>query len=169
MELEKLLIEESKRDYKCFEILKNLLKNPTFSEIIKEGIIEGKISGFDINLWTKIENQNIRRINSFDDVFKEGLNIGYCTVAAKQLSYSLDTCFICGGELPILKNTPNCENGEHTWILYNNDVIDTTLMLFIDKEYATKLGYIEENRYNPNQDPIYSATKEFTNDNNLKK
>lgn len=41
-------------------------------------------------------------------------------------------------------------------------------MLIIDKDYAEKIGYIEENRYNPNNDYIYLATKEFTNDPDIK-
>ena len=39
----------------------------------------------------------------------------------------------------------------------------------IDSDYASKIGYIEQNRYNPNTDPIYLAAKEFTLDQNLKK
>ena len=85
------------------------------------------------------------------------------------MSYSLDTCEICGGILPILKGTTNCPEGNHTWIEYQNAIIDTTLMLVIDKEYSKQLGYIEENRYNPNNDRIYSATKEFTNDTTIKR
>ncbi len=107
-------------------------------------------------------------INSFEDVFIDGANIGYCTVASKQLSYSLDKCYICGGILPILKGTKNSIDGSHTWITHNNEIIDTTLMLIINKEYERKLGYIEQNKYDPNFDPIYLATKEFTNDDNLK-
>ena len=54
-------------------------------------------------------------------------------------------------------------------VTYKNFIIDTTLMLLIDKEYALKLGYNEENRYNPNEDEVYKSTKEFTNDKSLKK
>ena len=113
--------------------------------------------------------QNIRGINSFEDVFIDGANLGYCTVAAKQLSYSLNTCYICGGVLPILAGTNNCPDGSHTWISADSKVIDTTLMLIIDENYSKSIGYIEENRYNPNVDPIYLATKEWTNDKGIKK
>ena len=112
--------------------------------------------------------QNIRKINSFEDVFIDGANIGYCTVAAKQLSYSLDDCYICGGTLPLLKNTKNCKDGSHTWILYNDEVIDTTLMLIISYDYIETIGYKEENWYNPNLDPIYLESKTFTRDISIK-
>lgn len=168
MEILNLLILEDKKDYKCFSELKRLLKeNEEFKQVIVSGVEQGKIKGFDLELWNKIRRQNIRIINNFDDVFFNGSNIGYCTVASKQLSYSLDECYLCGGILPVLSGTANCEDGSHTWILYNNEIIDTTLMLIIDEDYADKLGYVEENRYDPNVDPIYIAAKQFTNDSTL--
>lgn len=160
------------KDFKCYDTLKKLLlKNENFREVIKKGINENKIWGFDKELWEKLSKQNLRspKVKSFIDVFKDGYNQGYCTVCAKQVSYSLDTCYLCGGILPILKGTTNCPEGSHTWIEYKDAIIDTTLMLVIDKEYKQKLGYIEETRYNPNIDPIYNATKEFTNDESLKR
>ena len=164
------LIEEDKFDYKCFDELKRLLnENEYFKNIVIEGYQNGKIFGFPNELWDKIRSQNIRRINSFEDVFKDGANIGYCTVASKQLSYSFSSCFICGGILPLLKGTKNCLDGSHTWIQYEDYIIDTTLMLIMHINYAKKIGYIEENKYNPNNDPIYLSTKEFTNDESLKK
>ncbi len=160
------------KDFKCYDTLKALLeKDEKFKETITKGIKENKIWGFDEELWSKIDNQNMRspQVNSFTDVFRDGFNQGYCTVCAKQVSYSLNTCNLCGGVLPILKGTTNCPEGAHTWIEYENTVIDTTLMLIIDKEYSKELGYIEENRYNPNEDPIYSRAKDFTNDMTIKR
>lgn len=169
VELANLLISKEKMNYKCFDELKRLLKtDDKFRETIKMGYIHGKVYGFDNELWQKISEQNVRRINSFEDVFKDGANIGYCTVSSKQLSYSFEQCDICGGTLPILKGTRNCEDGRHTWIQCENEIIDTSLMLIIDKSYAERIGYIEENRYDPNIDPIYLATKKFTNDKSFK-
>ena len=42
-------------------------------------------------------------------------------------------------------------------------------MLDINLEYKDILGYIEENRYNPNIDPTYCDAKEFANDSSLRK
>jgi len=164
------LITGDKYSYKCFDILKELVNtNSKFRDVLLDGSTNGKITGFYEELWNKIHSQNIRGISNFEDVFKDGANIGYCTVAAKQLSYSLDSCFICGGVLKVLENTPNCKDGSHTWILYDDKIIDTSLMLVIDKEYIEQLGYKEENRYDPNIDPIYQAAKSFTLDDNLRK
>ena len=165
-----LFIDEDKKDYKCYSELTRLLdENQDFKEVVISGLIKGKIRGFDEKLWHEIRSQNIRRIHSFEDVFIDGANIGYCTVAAKQLSYSLDDCYICVGSLPLLKNTKNCKDGSHTWILYNNEVIDTTLMLIISHNYIEKIGYLEENRYNPNLNPIYLEAKSFTRDTSTKR
>lgn len=163
---------EETKDYHCYDTLKKLLlENENFRATIIKGIQEHKIIGFGQELWAKLKNQNLRspNVNSFIDVFAEGYNQGYCTVCAKQVSYSLDTCYLCGGVLPLIKGTINCPDGNHTWIEYQDKIIDTTLMLIIDSSYKNELGYIEENRYNPNYDQIYSATKEFTNDTTLKK
>ncbi len=170
MDLEKELISDERFQYKCFDELKRLIhEDKNFYQTLLNGIKAEKVLGFPEDLWEKINKQNIRGIDNFETVFKEGANIGYCTVAAKQLSYSFSNCYLCGGVLPILKGTRNCPDGSHTWILVNNKIIDTTLMLIISEDYANKLGYIEENRYDPSIDPIYNASKEFTNDSNLKR
>ncbi|MBQ8892051.1 MAG: hypothetical protein IJ068_04220 [Bacilli bacterium] len=164
------LISSERSNYKCFDLLKKLfIENTEFRNIIIEGTMNHKIFGFTDELWTKIHDQNIRGIDNFESVFRDGANIGYCTVAARQLSYSIDNPYICGGTVKYLINTPNSIDGSHTWILNDNYIIDTTFMLIIDKEYANKLGYIEENRYNPNIDPIYNAAKDFTLDTALKR
>lgn len=168
MNLEKILIDKEKYNYRCFDTLKEKLQQESFRKIIEQGVKEGKIKGFTEDIWKKIEEQNIRGIDSFEDVFRNGANIGYCTVASKQLSYSFNNIYLCGGTLPILEGTTNSPDGRHTWILDKNNIIDTSLMLIIDKSYQEKIGYIEENRYNPMIDPIYCATKEFTLDKNLK-
>ena len=171
-EIMNYICTEETINYKCYDTLKKiLLENDAFRLKVIKGISEKKIKGFDKELWQKLENQNLRspNVKSFVDVFRDGYNQGYCTVCSKQVSYSLDTCYLCGGVLPILKGTSNCPDGSHTWIEYQGQIIDTTLMLVIDREYKELLGYIEENRYNPNHDPIYSSTKEFTNDGTIKK
>ncbi len=169
MDIIRKLIDDDKLTYKCYDELKRLLiSDEKFRKIIEEGYAQNMIRGFSGELWEKIRSQNIRVINNFVDVFIDGANIGYCTVAAKQLSYSLDRCYLCGGILPILKNSKNCLDGSHTWILCEGKIIDTTLMLIIDYQYSSKVGYIEENRYDPNLDPVYTAAKEFTRDPNLR-
>ena len=168
MKIEQELIKYGTESYKCYDILRGKLLDENFCNKIKKGIESNKVFGFTDELWKMIENQNLRAPFSFIDVFKDGANKKYCTVAAKQLSYSFDTCYICGGILPILAGTDNCKDGSHTWIDKDGYVIDTSLMLIIEENFAKELGYVEENRYNPNLDSIYRAAKEFTNDNSLK-
>ena len=170
MDAIKILIDEDKKDYKCYDILKSLLNsNLKFKNLVEKGIEEGKLSGFNDQLWNMIRAQNIRGINSFEDVFIDGANLGCCTSASKQLSYSFSKCYICGGVLPILAGTKNCPDGSHTWISINSKVIDTSLMLIIDESYSKNFGYIEENRYDPNRNPYYLAAKEWTNDEEIRK
>lgn len=169
MEIAKELILKDKFEYKCYDELKRLLNsNNDFRELVIDGLVNGQVAGFDEKLWEKIHAQNIRVINNFEDVFRDGANIGYCTVASKQLSYSLDNPFLCGGVLPIIAGTKNSPDGRHTWIFANGKVIDTTLMLVMSLEFAEKLGYVEENRYDPAIDPVYLAAREFTRDMSLK-
>lgn len=163
-------LANDKSEYKCYDLLKQLLKdNEEFRNIIIEGINENKITGFTEEIWNKINKQNIIGGHNFQDYFQNGFNIGNCTKTSIQLSYSLDYPYICGGTLNILKGTLNSSDGKHTWIIDNNKIIDTSLMLIIDKDYYLKLGYKEENRRNPNTDPRYNSIKDFTNDESLKK
>ena len=163
-------LTNGKSDYKGYDILKKLLdENEEFKKVIEKGIKENKITGFTDELWNKISNQNIRGIDNFNLVFQNGLNLGNCTATAIQLSYSLDYPYICGGTLNILQKTQNSPDGRHTWLIDGRKVIDTTLMLIIDKDYYLSLGYQEENRRNPNLEPRYNAIKDFTNDESLKR
>lgn len=170
MDLEKILISSEQASYKCFDVLKRLIKeDEKFYEVLKTGIEINKVSGFSNDLWEKIKSQNMRDIDSFTTIFKEGINIGGCTKVSEQLSYSFPYCYLCGGILGILKGTRNCPDGRHSWILVDNKIIDTTLMLIIDEDYAKNFGYIETNRYDPSINAFYNMTKEFTNDSNLRK
>ena len=161
MDVLNFLIDDDKKDYKCFDTLRELTqKNEVFRDRLTDGYFSAKVEGFSADIWEKISKQNIRRINNFTDIFVDGANIGYCTVASKQLSYSFDNCYICGGVVPFLAGTKNCDDGSHTWLVDNGKVYDTTLMLVIDEKFAKEsLGYNEENRYNPNTDKFYSAAK----------
>ena len=162
MDMMDLLATKETKYYKCYFYLKQLIKeNEEFRNILSEGLKEGKVSGFDDSMWLEIKLQNPRSSLTFEDAFKLGYNLGNCTGCAIQYSYSLDYPYICGGELPLLKGTQNSPDGRHTWIESNGKIIDTTLMLVMDKDFAMKFGYKEENRRNPNLEPRYIAAKDF--------
>ncbi len=166
-----------RRHYKCYEFLQKLLNsNKKFSSIIEEGIKEGKIRGFDESMWDKMENMNYRAPISFPEVFAQGFNVGNCTHCAYNYSYLIDNPAICGGTLPILTGTNNSADGRHTWVEIGSGketyLIDTTLMMVISKDYASKIGYIEEEKVYPDLDPRYKryqSAKEFANDPSIKR
>lgn len=163
------LIDEKYCNYKCYDLLKELMAvNKDFAKKVEQGYLLQKVRGFDEEIFEKIRNQNIRKIKSFEEVFVHGYNENYCTVCARQLSFSFNSCYLCGGVLEVLKNFRDGKDGSHTWMLHNGYIYDTTLMLIIEEEYSKKLGYIEENRYNPNMDPIYNAAKDFATDSDLR-
>lgn len=162
-----ILINKDRKNYLCFEILRELYnENPEFKKQIDDGVKEGKISGFSEELWITIDNQNIRGLKSFEDLFKDGYNIGGQTVVSRQLSYSFPKCTLCSGKLPVI--TENSETPEHAWITSDGLVYDTTLMLVIDREYSSKLGYQFEIEYDPSEDPMYTTIQEFTNSGEIK-
>ena len=104
-------------------------------------------------------------------MFSLGYNIGNCVGTSRQLSYSYCNVDIVSGIFPLLKGTLNAEKeGGHCWLETTTNIIDTSLMLVIDKSLKNKLGYIEEQRLTAFQlanSPNYQARKEFVNDKNL--
>ncbi len=169
-EILKYLIDEDLIQYKCFDILKQkLIEDSSFREKIIFGIKEGMIARFPRELFDKVCDQNIRAPFKPVQIFIDGANIGNCTLIAKMVSYSLNSCDICGGTVGILEGTKNSPDGRHTWISYKGTVIDTSLMIQINEHYIKELGYIEKNRYNPCQNPLYNAAKEYANDKSIKR
>lgn len=104
-------------------------------------------------------------------MFLLGYNTGNCVGASRQLSYSYDNVDIVSGILPILKGTLNAEEeGGHCWLETSDKIIDTSLMLVIDKSLKNSIGYIEEQRLTSSQlasSTYYQARKDFVNDRNL--
>ena len=163
---------------KAFDLFWNLYNNnPNFKNIIDEGFKRKQIRFFNEEELDKIRKQNFihptnPNIKEFEDIFVIGENIGNCVGVSRQLSYSYNDADLVSGILPLLKGTLNAEKlGGHAWIETKDSIIDTSLMLIIDKSLKEKFGYIEENRITAmrlKQDRNYQARKEFVNDQNLK-
>ena len=157
-----------------FEIYNN---NPKFKKIIDEGLENKTIRFFDREEWDKVVSQNfsspIEEMKTFMDLFVLGYNIGNCVGTSRQLSYSYDDVDIVSGILPLLKGTLNAEKeGGHCWLETRYKIIDTTLMLIIDKKLKQEIGYIEEQRitaYDLRMDRNYQNRKDWVNDKNLKR
>jgi len=161
---------------KAFELFWKIYhENSDFNKIITENLLNGKIRFLNDNEWNKIDNQNfvppIQEAKEFRDMFLLGYNIGDCVGVSRQLSYSYDNVDIVSGILPILKGTLNAEKeGGHCWLETRDSIIDTSLMLVIDKSLKTDLGYIEEQRLTSFQlgsSRFYRARKEVVNDKSL--
>ncbi len=151
-------------------------KDSDFQKKIDENLANGKIRFFNDDEWDKIKNQNFvspsNEMKEFIDMFLLGYNGGNCVGASRQLSYSYRNVDIVSGILPVLKGTLNAEKeGGHCWLETPKTIIDTSLMLVIDKSLKSDLGYIEEQRltsYELATSPTYQARKEFVNDRNLR-
>ena len=173
MDIEQLLIPSDKKDYKCFNLLRNQLKNNIIT-ILK--LDPSMIKPFDDKLWDLIKSQNyippISELTTFEDVFIQGYNEGNCAYMTRQLSYSLIDVSRIYGLLPILKNTLNSKNGHHWWLEINNKIIDTSLMLLIDKSVKNILGYQDIERFTYEQlckSISYQTRKDFTLDKSIKR
>ena len=163
---------------KAYELFWNLYNNnPNFKKIINDNMKNKKIRFFNDEEWNKISNQNFAipnsTISSFLDYFIHGYNIGDCVGTSYQLSYSYDNIDIVSGILPILKGTLNAKlEGGHRWLETKTSIIDTSLMLVIDKSLKSKFGYLEEERLTYKQLLTfhnYQIRKEFINDQKIKK
>lgn len=165
------------QEFKGLDLYKKLKdKYPEYFSQIDEYIKEGKIRFFDEREWDLVDSQNFMsphvNFDSFYDMFAVGYNEGNCVGMVRQMSYSYNDVDIVSGRLPILQGTRNAEvEGGHAWLENENQIIDTSLLLVIDKELKSALGYIEEQRvtqFHLSLSSIYQARKEFVNDKNLR-
>lgn len=165
-------------DIKAYDLFWDLYKkNDSFRSVVDSGMSSNMIWFFDDDLWNKIKSQNFisydDRMKEFVDMFLLGYNIGNCVGASRQLSYSFNDVDIVSGVLPIIKGTLNAEKeGGHCWLENDYFIIDTSLMLVIDKSLRDDFGYIEENRITKEslrRSQVYQARKDFVNDNELRR
>ncbi|MGM9881323.1 MAG: hypothetical protein ACI31S_00565 [Bacilli bacterium] len=163
---------------KAYDLFWSLYNNnDSFKKLIDVNLNNGNVRFFDDTEWNKIYSQNfmsiIPEMKEFIDMFLLGYNIGNCVGATRQLSYSYNDVDIVSGILPILKGSLNAtKEGGHCWLETSNEIIDTSLMLVINKSLKEKFGYIEEQRvtsYQLSAMPYYQERKKFVNDTSLKK
>lgn len=163
---------------KAFDLFWQLYNSDMeFQNKVLEGMKQGKIRFFSEIEWEKIRSQNylsrIPGVNEIIDLFIQGYNIGNCANMAMELSYSYNDVDIVSGILPILKGTKNAEEvGGHVWLENDDAIIDTSLMLVIDKNLKDVMGYIEEQRITKSAlrtNRRYQSRKSFVNDTSLRK
>lgn len=166
--LEEIFINDNYKNYKCYDILKELLKNKKFRKILVTGIINDEVRPFNNNIWETIYKMNYRGCSNLEEAFMLGLNLGNCTNFSKEMGYIFKGSEICGGAVPLLVGTENCPNGNHTWMEYGGLIYDTSLMIIMTRKFAQKLGYQEENRYPISETVGYEAKEKYANDRILK-
>lgn len=166
--LEEIFINNNCTDYRCFDILRKLLKIDQFRKLIVVGIVNNEVRPFNDNIWETFSQMNFRGCSNLEEAFKLGLNLGNCTNFSKEIGYAFKGCDICGGGVPLLVGTENCPNGNHTWMEYGGLIYDTSLMIIMTREFSRKLGYVEENRYPISETVGYEAKEEYANDRTFK-
>lgn len=158
---------------KAFDLFWDLYNsNDGFKELVSYGFDNNLIRFFGNEEFNKISSQNFisydDRIKEFIDMFVLGFNIGNCVGASRQLSYSYNDVDIVSGVLPLIKGTRNAEQlGGHCWLENDKFIIDTSLMLVIDKSLKDRFGYIEEQRVTKGdlrRSQSYQSRKDFVND-----
>lgn len=162
----------------AFDLFWNLYhNNDDFKKLVSYGFDNNLIRFFGDEEFNKINSQNFisydDRMKEFIDMFTLGFNIGNCVGASRQLSYSYNDVDIVSGILPLIKGTRNAEKfGGHCWLENDKYIIDTSLMLVIDKSLKDRFGYIEEQRITKSElrkSQSYQSRKDFVNDINLNK
>ncbi|MBO5477405.1 MAG: hypothetical protein J6A15_06630 [Clostridia bacterium] len=87
------------------------------------------------------------------EIFKNGYNIGNCLLTAHYVATILQDSSICTGKVEILKGTKNSEHGDHVWIETEDYIIDTTLMITINKSDVYAKFYKKDYTIVPNFSP----------------
>lgn len=77
--LEEIFINSNNKNYKCYDILKNLLKNKDFRKTLVIGIINDEVRPFNDNIWETFSKINYRGCSDLEEAFMLGLNLGNCT------------------------------------------------------------------------------------------
>lgn len=163
---------------KAFDLFWNFYNNnEEFRNLIDKYMKAGRIRFFGEPELKKITSQNFLspddRMKEFIDMFTLGFNIGNCGGASRQLSFSYHDVSIVSGILPLLKGTLNAEKeGGHIWLEDRDTIVDTSLMLVIDRRLKNEFGYIEEQRITPDMLASwrsYQVAKDFATDPLIKK
>lgn len=111
--------------------------------------------------WSKEFEKKIFNIDFIDgnkkinlkEIFKNGYNIGNCLLTAHYISTALPDSSICTGKVAILKGTKNSDQGDHVWIETEDYIIDTTLMITINKSDIYAKFYQKDYTIVPNFSP----------------
>lgn len=166
--------EESLKGYNLVNALNS--KNKRFNQILKIGITAGKVNYFGKEEWNLIKSikcpDKSDYLESFYEVFQNGLNIRNSGRTILDFSYLFDDFDIITGDNCYLSNTYGYKIHEHTWLELDNKIYDTTLLLVIDISLKDLFGYVSINNYSSAElqtSKIYQVNKRFARGRLLKK
>ena len=74
--LEDIFINNNCENYKCYDILRALLKNKLFKKMIVTAICNDEVRPFNDNIWETFAQMNFRGCESLEEAFMLGLNLG---------------------------------------------------------------------------------------------
>ena len=93
---------------------------------------------------TPLDKKLEENANTLEDIYHMGFNIGNCGLTSRYIARRFDEAELYYGTATLLIGTKNSEDGDHSWTVINNFVIDSTLMLCIPINEAEQLGYAPE-------------------------
>lgn len=140
-------------EFRGYDLLNYLLmKDNEFKEVVSSGLRTGFIRKFNDDEWERVLRVSyvpeVRCINSFFEMFKEGLNIGNALGTTKYLGHEYSDVDVVRGSLPVLDDVIVSTNSmDHWWLETDDSIIDPSLLLIIHPLYRDKLGYIEADRF----------------------
>jgi len=129
------------------------------SELLKKEISRKYNVNLEQYSWTEDFKQQIFSIdldeflepnaNTLGEIYSYGFNIGHCGLTSRYVVRAFDDARLFYGKSSLLVDTKNAPNGEHAWVVLNDFVIDTTLMICVPIDKAKELGYVQEKEIAP--------------------
>lgn len=96
------------------------------------------MSVFSIELDKSLESYASR----LEEIYINGFNIGYCGLTSRYIARKFSQAKLYYGKAKLLVGTKLSPNGEHAWLVIDNFLIDTTLMICVPLSMVEFLGYV---------------------------
>lgn len=103
------------------------------------------ISIFSIELDKTLESY----ASKLEEIYINGFNIGHCGLTSRYIARKFSQAKLYYGTANLLVGTKLSPNGEHAWLVMDDFLIDTTLMICIPLSMAEFLGYVPNKQIAP--------------------
>lgn len=144
------------------------------SEILRD-IISKRI-GIDLNQYAwneefknfvfkiKLDKMYEETIFNMSEVYKQGFNIGHCGLTSRYLVQNLKNSDLYYGKFSGLVGTKRSEKGGHAWVVQDELVIDTTLMIMLPIDKAKEIGYTFERKLSRSSATVLSEYELYSHE-----